>query len=286
MNFSYFLEQIQLAPEGCENFWTIHRQIDEPAFAQGFEHCKAAFLVSDSEFAEAIGTFARSQDLAPEVWNMYLCIRLAEDTLADFRSRGIGDDIFYATLFDLTVCCRVCQAASGIYGIGQNQYRRWMHMVLTGKLYRLGRLEFELAKSPMDIQLDRWQLAKGAPCLHVHIPRYQPLDEEACEASYDQARSFFARYFGISRCCFLCHSWLLHPWLKEVLPEGSRILGFQNRFRLLEVTQDIPAAVSWIFPNCKDKDICEYPAETALQRAALAQIQSGGSMGLGLGIRL
>ena len=64
-------------------------------------------------------------------------IRLAENTLTAFRAKGIDDDIFYATLFDLTICCRVCQDRFGIYGISQNQYRGWMRKVLTTSHYRV-----------------------------------------------------------------------------------------------------------------------------------------------------
>ena len=286
MDFQYFLNRIQLAPEGQEHFWSIHKRICEPAFARGFADCVAAYAAPDPEFAAQIKAFAEAQGLLPEVWNLYVYIRLAENTLADYRAKGIDDDIFYATMFDLTVCCRVCQTQCGIYGIPQIIYRHWCRMVLKGKIFRLGRLEFELYESGVDASIGDRQLKKGDPCINVHIPRYLPLDEEACEAAYDQARDFFARFFGMDDCVFLCHSWLLHPWMREVLPERSRILRFQNHFQLLEATQDPAGAAGWIFPNCEDKDLSEYPAETSLQRAALERIRSGGAIGLGRGIRL
>lgn len=286
MDFQYFLDRIQLAPEGQAHFWSIHKRIREPAFAQGFGDSVDAFRKPDPEFAARIKAFSEEAGLLPEVWNLYVFIRLAENTLSDFRARSIDDEVFYATLFDLTVCCRVCQARFGIYGIPQNYYRYWNTMVLSGKLYRLGRLEFELFTSPVDARIGDRQLVKGEPCINVHIPRYLPLDEESCEAAYGQAREFFARHFGMQNVCFLCHSWLLHPWMRDVLPADSRILRFQSRFQLLEVTQNPAAAAGWIFPNCEDKDISEYPAETSLQRAALDRIRNGGAIGLGMGIRL
>ena len=136
------------------------------------------------------------------------------------------------------------------------------------------------------IDVEGLQVPAGTTVLSVHIPRYLPLDEEACEKSYAWAKNFFREIFGIKTCVFICGSWLLHPWMQEVLPESSAIIRFQKKFKLYWVEQNVAAAVGWIFPNCKDKDISQYPTDTSLRRAALQRIREGGTIGIARGVRL
>ena len=37
---------------------------------------------------------------------------------------------------------------------------------------------------------------------------------------------------------YLCHSWLLYPGLKDILPEKSNIIMFQNQFQIVETDWD------------------------------------------------
>ena len=186
----------------------------------------------------------------------------------------------------MTVCTQVCYERRGIYGIDQNVYRRWQRYALDGTLFRLGRLEFQLVDIDYDIDVEGLRVPAGTTVLSVHIPRYLPLDEGACEKSYTWAREFFREIYGMEKCVFICGSWLLHPWMQEVLPESSAIIRFQKKFKLYWVEQNVAAAVGWIFPNCKDKDISQYPTDTSLRRAAVQRIREGGTIGVAHGVRL
>ncbi len=286
MDYQKYVSAIRLQPEAAELVLRLHRRSGDAAFEERVAESFRAYDLGDEAFGEYLKEFAATEGVTPEQINLYVFLRLSERTWAYYQQKGIGEDVFYESMYSMTVCCQVCYERLGIYGIDQNVYRRWQRYVLDGTLFRLGRLEFQLVDIDYAIDVEGLQVPAGTTVLSVHIPRYLPLDEEACEKSYAWAKNFFREIFGIKTCVFICGSWLLHPWMQEVLPESSAIIRFQKKFKLYWVEQNVAAAVGWIFPNCKDKDISQYPTDTSLRRAALQRIREGGTIGIARGVRL
>ena len=77
---------------------------------------------------------------------------------------------------------------------------------------------------------------------------------------------------------FACDSWLLSPALKELLPEESRILQFQNRFEVKSWNKEEDAYLEWVFKR-KDLPLEKLPEETSLQRKMKAYVLQGGKIG-------
>ena len=267
-------------------FWRLHSRSGDTAFERRVVEGFAAYDAGDEALGEYLHTFAAAEGVSPEQMNLYVFLRLSERTWNYYQEKGIGEDVFYESMYSMTICCQVCYDRLGIYGIDQQTYRRWQRYVLDGTLFRLGRLEFQLKVLDEDIEIGTVKVPAGEKVVSVHIPRYLPLKEEDCEKSYACAREFFRRYYGMETCVFVCHSWLLHPWMQECLPEPSAIMRFQKKFKLLRVEQNVDSAVSWIFPGYEGKPVSEYPADTSLRRAAIDRIRRGMPIGTAFGVRL
>lgn len=285
MDFEKLFDKIEFSDIGRREFYEIHKRCESAAFAHTLSMAREEYVKGDEAFGEYLNAFAEREQLPVEVLNLYIYIRMLEDTLEGYRQRGIDEEIFYNTSKGFAVTCRHSYETTGVYGLPQPVYREWMRRNIESRLYRLGLLVFELYDSPADVEIDGYKISKGDPCLSVHIPRYIKLSEEDCEAAYANAREFFKKYYGIEKCFFFCYSWLLYPWLSEALSAESLIVRFQKKFKILKVSDNTNSTAKWIF-----KKVCEnpedYPEDTSLQRAAKARIKSGMPLGDALGVRL
>ena len=286
LDFEKYIEAIRLQPQAAESFRKLHSRSEDPAFEERVRDGYEAYDRGDEEYGQYLAEFAAEEGTTPEEMNLYSFLRLSEKTWKLYQEKGIGEDVFYESFYSMTVCCQVCYDRLGIYGIDQAIYRKWQRYVLDGTLFRLGRLEFQLKEFDYDLEIDGHKAPAGTTVLSVHIPRYLPLKEEDCEKSYAWARAFFKEFYGMDPCIFVCGSWLLHPWMQDVLPPESGIIRFQTKFRLYRVEQKPESAINWIFPGYAGKDISQLPADTSLRRAAIARLQSGGPIGVAWGIRL
>ena len=84
---------------------------------------------------------------------------------------------------------------------------------------------------------------------------------------------------------FCCHSWLLHPALKEILPPNSNILKFSKDYEVLRVDNRDPFREAWRIFYC-DCDTCkieDYPENTSLQKSVKKWLMDGNKLGSALG---
>ena len=281
MDFEKYFEETGLWEDGIETFQMLYKKMVDEDFENAYDSYKAG----DDAFAAFISDYASRENIPVELVNLYLYIRFSEFTYEEYKKRGISEDIFYLTMSDFAVTARQNVDKGGVYGITQHPERPWLRLHLDSKLYRLGRLQFELAESERDVEVNGKSLKQGEPCINVHIARYVPLDENECENSYALARDFFKKYYGIETCFFFCHSWLLHPWLSDVLSKTSSIMRFQNKFEILETEEDTDDVISYVFMNKCDK-IEDYPENSSLQRALKNYLTRNIPIGTALGIRL
>lgn len=288
MNFPLLFEKIGLTQEGKDSFYHIHKRTEDPAFREKLCGAFAAFDQGDQVFAAYLEEFAQQENLSVEVLNLYIYLRLCERALEGCRAKGISDETFYETAQDISLACRYLQERTGIYGISQTPHRNWLRLLLTNRIYRLGRLQFELYESKYDVQLGNVKVSVGDPCLSVHIPRYASFSEELCEASYARAREFFKTYYGMDTCIFYCGSWLLHPWLSDCLKPDSTIVNFQSKYRIVaksETDNDLLNIAKNIFLHiCENPE--DYPEDTSLRRIYKENLRKGVVMGTARGYRL
>ncbi len=284
MDYTRLLENIGLCPEGVAIFNDLHKKIEAPAFQTALEDAYKAFDNGDEDFRSFLESFAAQQDVQVEEANLYLYLYMLGRTYDFYRRKGISDDVFYTTVKTFSWACNQCFSKTGFYGINQTTYRAWYRRHLEGTIFRLGRLEFEIIGSLYNFDLEGHHISKGDTCIYVHIPGGTTLDFEECEAAYDIARKFFTQHFDFDPVIFYCGSWLLHPWLAEDLPENSRIVRFQQQFKLADIVQDEVVIRNWLFDH-SDAPIDELPVKTSLHKAAVYRLQNGLSIGYARGYR-
>jgi GNAT-like C-terminal domain/N-acyltransferase N-terminal domain len=167
-------------------------------------------------------------------------------------ARGLTDEESWATLDELSRHARLDRELHGTPGLRKDW---WVELAFSGRLFALGRLQFELCDG----------------YLNVHIPETGPLDPRACDASFARAHELFPEYREAR-----CRSWLLDPQLRGLLPHTSNIIRFHERWRLLDPGGVEDAKVLEFVFHVLDADLDRLPQETTLQRAIVAHLRAGG----------
>jgi len=202
-------------------------------------------------------------------------------TRAWHQSRGIPDDVSWATLRDVSRHEAIHRRIYGTTGIDSPG---WMMIHLRGAIFELGRLQF----APFHFRPEAdWPDATvaaalgegfrpGDAALDVHIPAGDRLDFQACEDSYRKAKSFFDEYFPSPvRRVATCTSWLLDDQLAEFLPETSNIIRFQRGFTLVPGGRDADEGVRrFVFLN-RGNTAPDPTPRTLLERGVLAHFAAG-----------
>lgn len=191
---------------------------------------------------------------------LYLYVSFAAELHEDYVKRKISDEIYFDTFSDISIWDKSCLRIKRLPGLIEEE---WLARHLNMRLFRLGRLQYEIE----------------GDVLHIHIPEGGPLLEEECDRSLKKAEQFFGGKYRI----YDCESWLLDPALNKLLGPGSNIIKFQKRFQIDKVIYEIPQAEERIFGSVLERKE-DYPEGTALQRKMKQYLLSGGKIGLGYGV--
>ncbi len=258
-------------------------------FSEELSLARIKYDEGDAAFGLYLSELSEKSEIPVNTLNLYIYLHLMEDTYKEYQKRGIADSVFLDTLLSFVIVSRLPFHSGQPFGVMQAVYRSWLRRNLDCIIYRLGNLEFELVSAPRDMEIEDVSLKKGETCISVHIPRGVSFKEELCEAAFAQAREFFKKHYNMENVIFMCGSWLLYPWLCEVLPETSSIAKFQKMFKILGVNED-DSGISWIFGNgigcCECTSTEDLSEDTSLRRAAKRRLLDGKKLGSGLGIRL
>lgn len=203
---------------------------------------------------------------------LYLYVRFAIDAYEWYQKEKISDEVYFLTMRDIAIWADVYEKKNGRPGLGE---LGWLSLSIKGKLFRLGRLQFELVELENEINIAQRCYPKGMKVLNVHIPEDGKLSTDACENSFRQAEEFFRKRaeagggedgLGMDGgFTYICESWLLSPVLKQLLDEESNIITFQNRFELYDVVYPFRQAEERVFGEILE-DIEAYPENTKLQK--------------------
>lgn len=191
----------------------------------------------------------------------------ALETRNRYQAAGISDSVFLATMDCFPRFVKEHRESFGFYGFDREW---WTVRQLSGVLFRIGLLEYELIEG----------------FVSLHIPSGARLEPSAVAASVEAAREFIARYFpDWQEAPFICHSWLLSPTLRELLPVDSYILHFQSLFDITPTGLSDRDFLVWVFRN-KDIPLSQLPENTSLQRKLKAHLLEGKSFQDARGILL
>lgn len=250
--------------------------------------------VDDAEFrfeslTEKIETIAKESDVhtytAYFVGMVFLIRKLGEF----YKKRGYPEMVFDGVCRDLSYKYRECRSAKERVGIFD---WAWYECFLTMGCFALGRLQFERKGFRLPkYEKDGKTVEFDERVLSVHIPSAGRLLKEDCDQSYQMAVEFFSKYFADefqkAYIPFVCWSWLLYTRNPEIVPAGSNILTFMEKYDIIEIeeygkeTSDT-LACERIFgiPDLNR----EIPQKTAMQRSVYAFMQKGGRFGWGYGV--
>ena len=208
-------------------------------------------------------------EIEPGLTQVAAAAFLADHTLALHRSLGIPHGITVATLKDVNNWIRNYQLVHGELGL---KNIGWLINHGLGNLFRLGRLQFVHAKAHPVVP-------SGEYVIEVHIPQGEPLDIDACLASFELAKPFFAKLYPDKPAdYFVCGSWLLSPDLPAIADESSNICRFMRLWTQLPHNGDKGhQAMQRVFGFDFDPaNIESAPEKTSLQRKLKAHVLAGG----------
>ena len=181
-------------------------------------------------------------------------------------SRDVPEAITWDTLNQLG---ELVEAHRRKFGEGGMNKQYWTACILSGIVYRLGRLQFDLG-----IGRD------GVPELGLHIPeRGGRLIPEIFEESLRRARPFFDRHFPEHGARVTTGmSWMYDPQLAEYLTEeDSHIVRLRRGWTLIDsepYMRGDRSILEFVF-RYNGQPLDELPQETRLQKAVVAHLKAG-----------
>lgn len=189
-------------------------------------------------------------------------LRCALKAKEDYARLALPEDVYYASMGALSRFVKEHMESYGRYGFDRGF---WSVRQISARLFRIGQLEYELTDY------------EGKKAVSIHIPTDACFAPEAVQKSLDQAQELLqSRFPEYERGIWFCHSWLLSPTLREMLPESSNILSFQRRFAVRKLDMPCEGMLQWVFKNPK-LSLGELPENTSLQRKIKAYLRSGGT---------
>ena len=246
------------------------------------EEVQTSFAQYDAQYTPQVDDALRSRLLCRNTWDdavaelrqrldpdptglrmLWELLHVACGTYARYEERGISQEIFVETM---KFCTRFLHTYYQEHGCYHFVWDWWFPRQLAMLEYRVGCLEYELIDGE-------------APLISVHIPSDADLSAEAVDKSMAQFDAFLRRQYPqwVQRDWY-CESWMMSPTLRELLPEGSRILAFQSRFTVLEEDKNSPAVMDWVFRGC-GSDPAQLPEDTTLRRNLKRLLLQGGNVG-------
>lgn len=205
----------------------------------------------------------------PRGLKMLSCqLNTALELWQQYQHLGISREVFLATVGCYNRFVGEHMVTYGCYGFDRGF---WTVRQLACRLFRIGQLEYELSRED------------GRNVVKLHIPSNAKLELPLLRASWEQAKKFLSATFPeYADAPYVCGSWLLSPNLKDLLPENSRILAFQNNFQLVRSFPD-ESFREWVFKN-RDITNDALTENTSLQRTLKAFVLAGNQFHSGGGI--
>lgn len=186
------------------------------------------------------------------------------DTYERYMEKGIPEEIFYGTMGFIPRFLNSHKQAWGEYAF---TWAWWMPRQISMNEFRVGEYEYEFFDD------------NGVKKMWIHIPADANIAKSNISAVYPFLKKYYPEYADAQ---IVCDSWLLSPALKELLPEGSNIIAFQNQFNVTRTDWDSPWFMGWIWSR-SDMPMEELPENTSLQRNVKKHLMAGGKIGSAYG---
>lgn len=163
MEKEQFMKRIGLPQEGQLSVLKFKMSEKE------YRNYQRLFYKDEIKFLQIVDNYAEKERLL-----LYLYVRFAIDLHKKYMERKISDKIYCDTFSDITIWFFHCMRQKHVVGLIEE---KWLKLHLKMKLFRLGRLQFEIDEEEKRI--------------HIHIPEGAPLSLEECDAAFEKAEKFF-----------------------------------------------------------------------------------------------
>lgn len=214
------------------------------------------------DIAEVLG-----EDLDGSKMLTIMLLRAAK-AYKEYEKRGISKTIFTDTM---KFCTRFTQEHYEVHGTYAFKWGWWFPRQISLNEFRIGALEYEMI------------VKEERKLINVHIPADADMTRDSLCRSYGDARKFFGKHFPeYGQSDMVCDSWLLSPFLEKLLPENSKIIGFQKEFDMLSIDEANNSAIRWVYGRT-DLTTEELPEHTSLQKNIKACLLEGNSIGTAYG---
>lgn len=204
---------------------------------------------------------------------------------SEYKKRGIPESVLWESMTDVTCKIRECRELYGVTGV----YCDWFFLFTAIRLFRLGRLEFEVCEfMPESYSRAGVELKKGDTVFFSHIPSDGRMSEEACIESYKRAYEFFKPLIKGNIMPVVCHTYLFWPpYLGKVFPEDGNIGKFIKSYDVVLTFPFKTFNDCWrVFNQEFDGTTDKLPTDTTLRRNFIKYINDGGDHGNGYGVLL
>lgn len=247
--------------------WVLqaHAQLDFDALGQELQ-----LLFSRQTWDQGRAALLEKLGPDPDGRKILACmLHGACQSAAEYARLGLEQRVFDDSFRGFSRFVREHETSYGVQGFDRSW---WTARLLALELFRLGELEYERL-----VQAD-------GPVLSLHIPSDAALSAPRLRASYDRARAFFAAHFpDWAHAPCVCHTWLLDPVLRQLLPPDSNILAFQRNFTITRLDHGERDYLEWVFKD-PNLPLEQLPEQTGLQRSMKRHLLSGGEICEALGI--
>ena len=249
-----FCRKINMPEEVTQKMAELHRTLEV--------YPCLPLLMEEATWVDGLAQLKESLGEDPQgfkrLCSMLRCAMKAKET---YDQLGISEEIYIASMAAFSRFVREHMESYGCYGFDRGT---WTTRQVSSKLFRIGQLEYEFTT------LD------GQPVVSLHIPTDVDLRPEVLRPSVREGLMELFRLFPeYADKTIYCHTWLLSPLLKDLLPETSNILRFQEMFDM--EPEGIPGngVLLWVFKNPKlPKE--DLPENTRLQRKLKRFLLDGG----------
>lgn len=191
-----------------------------------------------------------------------------------FEKKGLSREEWLDSMADFRCKLFECHDRYGIWGTFVDWFGKWY----TGDRTTYGRFSFEIEESPVSFKNEHFNVETGQKVIKVHIlnNKNKEFSEKEWTKAFERAENYFKDKLDGADPVFYCHSWLLFPEHREMLPENSNILKFMSEFE--EVGTWPSKNDLWRIFHIEDcnSDPADFPEETTLQRAYKKFMLDGG----------
>lgn len=215
----------------------------------------------------------------------FLFLALASERLREnYRAAGLTDELFWDTIADLKFKLIECHDVYGIWGTFVASWYPWFY---TMHRFKLGRLQYEAVHFSGDtpVTVGGYTVKPGDTVYNMHIPSCGSLNRAVRIESYKKAYEFYKKDLDGKPMVFHCHSWLLFPKNREILPETLNMVDFIGDFYIYDSEEYDVFHDKWrVFAKDFEKPNSELPEDTTQRRCFKKWLLDGKKTGAGAGI--